>query len=132
MVKTVFYSLVALVRKILFLPLENNFHIFAPPCNILYIHSINSFRFLIWFIKSLVIPIIKAICPSEGWTSGGTNVLVIGEYFFDGLQVVFGSVIVWSEVRLSRLLCIPLQVIPSTWSSLSTSGRGLRRVIYEN
>ena len=26
-----------LVRKILFLPLENKTHIFAPPCNILYI-----------------------------------------------------------------------------------------------
>ena len=29
--------LAALVRKILFLPLENKTHIFAPPCNILYI-----------------------------------------------------------------------------------------------
>ena len=43
-------------------------------------------------------PIIKAICPNEGWTTGGTNVVVIGENFFDGLQVVFGSLIVWSEV----------------------------------
>lgn len=42
---------------------------------------------------------IRAICPSEGWTCGGTNVLIIGEHFFDGLQVVFGSVIVWSEVN---------------------------------
>ena len=37
MAKTIFYSLAALVRKILFLPLENKIHIFAPPCNILYI-----------------------------------------------------------------------------------------------
>lgn len=42
-------------------------------------------------------PGIKAICPNEGWTTGGTNVVVIGENFFDGLQVVFGSLIVWSE-----------------------------------
>ena len=28
----------ALVRKILFSPLENKIHIFAPPCNILYIY----------------------------------------------------------------------------------------------
>jgi len=35
--KKLFYSLDALVRKILFLPLENKIHIFAPPCNILYI-----------------------------------------------------------------------------------------------
>ncbi len=46
----------------------------------------------------VVIPIIRAICPSEGWTTGGTNVLVIGENFIQGIQVVFGSVIVWSEV----------------------------------
>ena len=36
-VKTIFYSLAALVRKILFSPLEDKIHIFAPPCNILYI-----------------------------------------------------------------------------------------------
>jgi hypothetical protein len=35
--KTIFYSLAALVRKILFSPLEDKTHIFAPPCNILYI-----------------------------------------------------------------------------------------------
>jgi hypothetical protein len=35
--KTIFYSLPALVRKILFSPLEDKSHIFAPPCNILYI-----------------------------------------------------------------------------------------------
>ena len=35
--KTIFSSLAALVRKIMSLPLENKIHIFAPPCNILYI-----------------------------------------------------------------------------------------------
>ena len=35
--ETIFYSLAALVRKILFLPLENKIHIFTPPCSILYI-----------------------------------------------------------------------------------------------
>ncbi|XP_043118092.1 transcription factor COE3 [Puntigrus tetrazona] len=44
------------------------------------------------------IPCIKAISPSEGWTSGGASVIVIGDRFFDGLQVVFGTVVVWSEV----------------------------------
>lgn len=43
-------------------------------------------------------PCIKAISPSEGWTTGGAMVIVIGENFFDGLQVVFGSMLVWSEV----------------------------------
>ncbi|XP_052413031.1 transcription factor COE2-like [Carassius gibelio] len=44
------------------------------------------------------IPCIKAISPSEGWTTGGAMVIVIGENFFDGLQVVFGSMLVWSEL----------------------------------
>jgi len=43
-------------------------------------------------------PTIKAICPNEGWTTGGTTVIIIGDNFFDGLQVVFGSMLVWSEV----------------------------------
>ena len=36
---TIFYSLAPLVRKILFLPLENNIQIFVSPCNILHICS---------------------------------------------------------------------------------------------
>jgi len=53
------------------------------------------------------IPCIKAISPSEGWTSGGASVIIIGDQFFDGLQVVFGTTLVWSEVRNSlKLLSI--------------------------
>ena len=33
------------------------------------------------------IPCIKAISPSEGWTTGGSTVIIIGDNFFDGLQV---------------------------------------------
>lgn len=44
-----------------------------------------------------VCPTIKAICPSEGWTQGGNTVIIIGENFFDGVQVSFGSTTVWSE-----------------------------------
>lgn len=44
------------------------------------------------------IPCIKAISPSEGWTTGGASVIIIGEQFFNGLDVVFGSILVWSEV----------------------------------
>lgn len=51
------------------------------------------------------IPCIKAISPSEGWTSGGASVIIIGDQFFDGLQVVFGTVLVWSEVCKSLKLC---------------------------
>ncbi|XP_072783935.1 transcription factor COE4 isoform X3 [Taeniopygia guttata] len=43
-------------------------------------------------------PCIKAISPSEGWTTGGATVIVIGDNFFDGLQVLFGTVLVWSEL----------------------------------
>nr|CDS17973.1 transcription factor collier [Echinococcus granulosus] len=43
-------------------------------------------------------PIIKAISPNEGWTSGGESVMIIGENFFHGLQVVFGNTPVWSEL----------------------------------
>ncbi|NXR06480.1 COE3 factor, partial [Semnornis frantzii] len=39
-----------------------------------------------------------SISPSEGWTTGGATVIVIGDNFFDGLQVVFGTMLVWSEL----------------------------------
>ena len=32
--------------------------------------------------------------------------MVIGENFFDGLQVVFGSLIVWSEVWTYSIMCM--------------------------
>jgi len=62
---------------------------------------------------SSVTPTIKAVCPSEGWTSGGATVIVIGDNFFDGLQVVFGTVLVWSEVSYSSLLSSPNSVMNS-------------------
>jgi early B-cell factor len=43
-------------------------------------------------------PCIKAISPSEGWTTGGAHVIIIGDNFFDGLQVIFGTMLVWSEL----------------------------------
>uniref|UniRef100_A0A158R556 IPT/TIG domain-containing protein n=1 Tax=Syphacia muris TaxID=451379 RepID=A0A158R556_9BILA len=42
-------------------------------------------------------PIIKAIFPNEGWTQGGTPVMIIGENFFEGLQVSFGPTTLWNE-----------------------------------
>lgn len=48
-------------------------------------------------------PCIKAISPSEGWTTGGAQVIIVGDNFFDGLQVVFGTMLVWSEVRQRAL-----------------------------
>ncbi|XP_022671334.1 transcription factor collier-like isoform X2 [Varroa jacobsoni] len=43
-------------------------------------------------------PCIKAISPSEGWTEGGSSVIIIGDNFFEGLQVVFSTMLVWSEM----------------------------------
>ena len=53
-------SLAALVLKILFSPLENKIHIFAPPCNILYkCHATRS---------SITSSLKKCFCP-ENWQS---------------------------------------------------------------
>ncbi|XP_042878373.1 transcription factor collier-like isoform X4 [Penaeus japonicus] len=49
-------------------------------------------------------PCIKAISPSEGWTTGGATVIIIGDNFFDGLQVVFGTMLVWSELVTSHAI----------------------------
>jgi len=53
-------------------------------------------------VSEAATPCIKAISPSEGWTTGGATVILIGDNFFDGLQVVFGTMLVWSEVRALR------------------------------
>ncbi|KAJ0060561.1 hypothetical protein NL108_016039, partial [Boleophthalmus pectinirostris] len=49
-------------------------------------------------VSAAATPCIKAISPSEGWTTGGATVILIGDNFFDGLQVVFGTMLVWSEL----------------------------------
>nr|XP_045621740.1 transcription factor collier-like [Procambarus clarkii] len=49
-------------------------------------------------------PCIKAISPSEGWTTGGATVIIIGDNFFDGLQIVFGTMLVWSELVTSHAI----------------------------
>lgn len=48
--------------------------------------------------SGLAQPVIKALCPSEGPITGGTTVVVVGENFFEGLQVVFGSMLLWGEL----------------------------------
>lgn len=56
-------------------------------------------------------PCIKAISPSEGWTIGGAQVIIVGDNFFDGLQVVFGTMLVWSEVKFQKN-------IPISWPAI--------------
>ncbi|KAF7257182.1 hypothetical protein EG68_05155 [Paragonimus skrjabini miyazakii] len=53
-----------------------------------------------------VTPVIKALSPNEGWITGGETVTVIGENFFHGLQVVFGSTAVWGELLTPHALRI--------------------------
>ncbi len=36
--------------------------------------------------------------PGEGYTHGGQSVIIVGENFFDGLQVYFDNTAVWSEL----------------------------------
>lgn len=44
-------------------------------------------------------PVIKAVSPSEGCMSGGSSVIIVGDGFFEGVQVVFGNNVVYAEVR---------------------------------
>ncbi len=54
------------------------------------------------FLESLIpTPVIKHIQPNEGWIVGGQVVLILGENFFDGLQVMFNTMVVYSEVCYS-------------------------------
>ncbi len=41
----------------------------------------------------------------------GATVIIIGDNFFDGLQVVFGTMLVWSEVGFLRIFCIIIIII---------------------
>ena len=42
--RTISHSFATLTREILFLPLEHKIHIFSPPCNILYVTFLSSFK----------------------------------------------------------------------------------------
>jgi early B-cell factor len=55
-------------------------------------------------------PAIKAVCPAEGPTVGGTTVVIVGDNFFEGLQVVFGTVLLWGELVSQH--AIKLQLPP--------------------
>lgn len=77
----------------------------------LVILSIHTRSVTLTFFYHIATPTIKAICPSEGWTLGGTTVIIIGDNFFDGLQVAFGSVFVWSEVNINYDILLYIHVI---------------------
>ena len=56
-------------------------------------------------------PCIVSIYPSDGWITGNTRITVIGVNFFEGLDVVFGTVPVQSEVRHFILSCLSDQFL---------------------
>ena len=51
-----------------------------------------------------LVPQIKAISPSEGWTMGGQTIVIIGDNFKPGLQVIFGGVPLQCQVISSHAL----------------------------
>ena len=63
------------------------------------IHYIQKFFCLAGECVSLQ-PVIKAVSPSEGCVTGGSSVIIVGDGFFDGVQVVFGNNVVYAEVKI--------------------------------
>lgn len=51
-------------------------------------------------------PYIIAISPSEGWITGGTRVCIVGMNFFDGLEVVFGTLPASCEVLSPNAIAV--------------------------
>ena len=49
-------------------------------------------------------PRILAISPSEGWTMGGQTIVIIGDNFRHGLQVIFGNFPVQSQLITSHAI----------------------------
>ena len=45
-------------------------------------------------------PYIIAVHPSEGWATGGTKVCIVGMNFYEGVEVVFGTLPASSEVHM--------------------------------
>jgi hypothetical protein len=44
-------------------------------------------------------PYIIAVHPPEGWITGGTKVCIVGMNFYEGVEVVFGTLPATAEVR---------------------------------
>lgn len=44
-------------------------------------------------------PYIIAVYPTEGWTTGGTRLCIVGMNFYEGVEVVFGTLPATSEVQ---------------------------------
>ena len=42
-------------------------------------------------------PCVKTLCPAEGWLSGGQTAIVLGDNFYNHMQVMFGTTTVYGE-----------------------------------
>jgi len=47
-------------------------------------------------------PYIITVYPSEGWTTGGTKACIVGMNFYEGIEVVFGTLPASCEVCWER------------------------------
>lgn len=56
-------------------------------------------------------------------------VIVIGENFFDGLQVVFGSMLVWSEVGI--VFNISLMIQSKAYFEMINKAYGLSHYLHD-
>ena len=73
-------------------------------------------------------PVIKALSLTEGWLQGGQQVIVIGENFFPGLEVYFGSVLAYGDLITNAAMKIntPPRAIPGVVDvTLQYKGRPL-------
>lgn len=60
-------------------------------------------------------PYIIAVYPSEGWITGGTKVCIVGMNFYEGIEVVFGTLPASCEVQLSSIIIMVLIVTIGTY-----------------
>ena len=52
-------------------------------------------------------PYIITVYPAEGWTTGGTRLCIVGMNFYEGVEVVFGTLPASSEVNTTAIACWP-------------------------
>lgn len=57
-------------------------------------------------INTIGKPYIIAVYPSEGLTTGGTRVCIVGMNFYEGMEVVFGTLPASAEVSLKPYILI--------------------------
>ena len=117
-IMTIFYSLAALVRKILLSPLEDKSHTFAPPCNILYIFAKQPWLTLFYLTSSEPflnefdkgIPCLHATHP-KWWLHGCNHFLLFLSYYYLLLNKILTTIKRRTGWKLSVPWIVPCKVI---------------------